>query len=214
MLLMILYIISILILIYFVCFKRMNEAFNVVGYNNTKLQDDKITSIYDNETDMITKELVFKEAECDFDKSGYTIHGMYIEFPLKNIFKQKTLYYLENLNIFKNDKLEMHSDINNLYWKNESDNRVFIFDVNIIINSPKFMIRNIQVKILIKNVMQFMNANGSYRTDNVYDKVNEIEIECIKLNDNFKSNNMIKGIDELKPLYHEITNRLNLTEPF
>lgn len=206
------FIIIILILIYILYITK--EHFEIVGYNNSVLPIKEIPTIYENETTQVTTLFnnIFKNKDCDFDTSTYTMYSDYIEFPFNNIIKKMIGDYL-SLNVF-NSKIEVNSDINHLYWKDTGLDRLFIFNVNLL-NKTHFMIRNIQVKILIKNIKDFINENY-YRTDIPSSTlISSTDIVCIKLDtDNYLSNNNINGFDELNPEYYEIKNTLHLMAPF
>jgi hypothetical protein len=220
---MVLYIIIILLLICFTSkfFNKFTEKFtsnyNIVGYNNLSLPIKIIPSIYDNETIEITKLLdnIFKVSNCDFDLSKYTIYSTYIEFPFNNIIKKMIADYIKNnIDTFTNDKIEINSDINHLYWKNEGDDRLFIFNVNLL-NNTRFMVRNIQVKILIKNIKKFMNDNDYKTNIPAATLISSTDILCIKLDtDNYLRNTDINGFDKLKEPYYQIKNKLFLMDPF
>lgn len=197
-------------------YKEGYKDIDIVGYNNSYVIPNEIISIYESETLDLTS--VFRNLfnDYDFDTSTYLVYTTYIEFPFNNIIKKIILDYLkENVKRFKKDKIEINSNINHMYWKNIGDDRLFIFNVNLL-NSTNFMTRNIKVKILIKNIRNFMN-DDNYKT-NVPSLTLMLSttILCIKLDtDNYVSKfSSYTGFDKLDPGYYKIKNALHLTSPF
>jgi len=217
---MISFILSILLLLFIIykCKECKEQYKDTVGYNNSSVLSNKILSIYESETLEITSIFneLFKNSDCDFDTSTYLMHGTYIEFPFNNIIKKMISDYLkENVSKFKKDKIEINADINHMYWKNTGNDRLFIFNVNLL-NNTRFMTRNIVVKILIKDIKNFMNDND-YKTDiPALTLVLSTNILCIKLDtDNYISEiSSYTGFDKLEPQYYQIKNGLHLMSPF
>lgn len=210
---------GILIIIFCIFIVFNKESFsNVVGYNNIFIPVNRIPSAYDNETKEITNifNKLFKQDLCNFDLSTYKLYNNYIEFPFNNIIKKMLSDYLKkSVDKFKKDKIEINSDINHMYWKDVNNDRLFIFNVNLL-NNTHFLTRNIQVKIIIKNIKDFMN-NDNYRTDIPAAKlILSTDILCIKLDvDNYsKIEDTIQGFDNLQPNFYNIKNSLYLMDPF
>lgn len=213
----------ILLLLVFVIYiynqcKEGYKNVDTVGYNNSFVISNDIVSIYDRETLDLTNIFsdLFKDSDCDFDTDTYLVYGTYIEFPFNDIIKRIICDYLKkNVSKFKKDKIEINADINHMYWKNINDDRLFIFNVNLL-NSTNFMTRNIKVKILIKNINNFMNGND-YKTNVLFSTLLlSTNILCIKLDkDNYVSkSSLYTGFDKLDPEYYEIKNQLHLMAPF
>lgn len=211
----ILWFVLILICLYF--FKAIvQENFEIVGFNDNTIPDYKIKNIYDTETEKLTSILKSLFKDNDMTKTGYTIYGKYLDFPFANVIKHMIADFLKtNVSIFAKDKLEVNSNINDLYWKDVGNDRLFIFNVNLL-NNTHFLTRTINVKIMIQNIKSFLNGEN-YRTDVPSATLtNSIKILSIMLG----TSNYIKdfigfsGVDTLEPVQYNIENTLHLMDPF
>jgi hypothetical protein len=215
------FVLIIIAIILYIYVSRNNEQFIeeiVVGYNHINVPLNKIPTAYDNETRELTDifSRLFKDEDNNFDLATYNLYSDYIEFPFNNIIKKMIADYIKNVGVFNKDKIEINADINRLYWKNDGNNRLFIFNVNLL-NNTRFMTRNIQVKIMIKNINNFTNGND-YRTDVPSATLtSSTDMLYIKLDtDNYfsKIKDNYTGIDKLEPNYYNIKNTLFLMDPF
>jgi hypothetical protein len=200
---------------------------STVGYNSIKIPDYKIDSLFDTETKELDE--VFKVAFKDdnIEPIGFKIHNPYIPFPFDIPIKKLIINYLKNnIDKFKNNKLEIMNNISKIYYKDIGNDRIFIFNVSII-NNTKFMTRNLRVKIKLKDIIKFMKDNidntnidkkgelTDYRTNISVDTIiNAIELLSIRLDNNNYAIFKLTGIDSLTPELYEIKNRLGLMDPF
>lgn len=204
----------------------------IVGYNNIAIPAYYIPNIFETETKELIK--VFKEAFKDdnVEPIGYKEHNPYIPFPFEAPIKKLIIDYLKtNIPKFKGHKLEITTDLNKLYYRNSGDDRLFIFNVNLLDNT-QFMTRNVRVKIRIKNILKFIkdntdyelgeqtmaerkNAEINYRTNiPAQTVINSTDLLSIRLDKNNYARFTLTGQDALKPNYYQIKNVLGLMDPF
>lgn len=200
----------------------------IVGYNNIVIPAFYIPNIFETET----KELVqiFKESFKDdiIEPIGYKEHNPYIPFPFETPIKKFIIDYLKkNIDKFKGHKLEITSDLNKVYYKDENQDRLFIFNINLVDNT-KFMTRNIRIKLKIKNILDFIKKETDYDAENTIKDaevnyrtnipaqtvINSIELLSIRLDKNNYARFEYTGLDSLKPNYYQIKNVLGLMDPF
>jgi general stress protein CsbA len=222
----------ILVIVYLIYSSVTKEHYvtTIVGYNNIAIPAYYIPNIFETETKELIE--VFKKAfkDDDVEPKDYKEHNPYIPFPFESSIKKLIIDYLKtNVPKFKGHKLEITTDLNKLYYKNNEDDRLFIFNINLVDNT-KFMTRNVRVKIRIKNILKFIkdntdygeqtsierkNAEINYRTNIPSQTViNATEILSIRLDKNNYARFTLSGQDELKPNYYQIKNVLGLMDPF
>jgi hypothetical protein len=224
--LFIIILVSYLILRYLFDNEKEHYITSTVGYNNIATPAYQISNLFDTETEELN--VIFKKTfkDDDMEPLGFKEHNPYIPFPFETPFKKFIIDYLKtNLDKFKGHKLEITSDINKLYYKDIGNDRIFIFNVNIVDNT-KFMTRNIRIKLKIKDIIKFIRdeidysykkeeAAVNYRTNiPSHTVINDIDLLSIRLDKNNYARFELNGIDSLRPDYYEIKNVLGLTEPF
>lgn len=204
---LIIIIILVIIYIYYINIKE-----NFVGYNNTNIPLNHIPNIYENETTELTNILSSLFKESNFETLNYNLYNIYIEFPFTTIIKKMIENFFQSF-IVKKDKITVNSNLNKMYWKDIGNDRIFIFNTTIL-NNTHFTIRNIKVKIIIKDIHNYM-IGDNYITTIPYSINSSINIISIKLDDdNSFDNNTITGIDDLQPIYYQIKNTMHLMDPF
>lgn len=224
----------ILVIVYLIYSSVSKEHYvtTIVGYNNIVVPAYYIPNIFETETKELIK--VFKEAFKDdgVEPIGYKEHNPYIPFPFEAPIKKLIIDYLKtNVPKFKGHKLEITTDLNKLYYRNNGQDRLFIFNVNLLDNT-QFMTRNVRVKIRIKNILRFIkdntdyeageqtlaerkNAEINYRTNiPAQTIINSTELLSIRLDKNNYARFNLTGQDALRPNYYQIKNILGLMDPF
>lgn len=210
-----------LLVILYIITSKLYENFTepIVGYNNVEVPINYVPNVYEKETVTLSNILqqLLPDSDIDYTKNGYILHNDYISFPFNNPIKKMLSDYLKkNIESFKEDKIEINNDLHNIYWKDVGDDRIFIFNVNFL-NNTHFITRNIRVKLLVKNIKQFLKdfENTNYRTDiSSATLINAITIMSIRLDMDIFSLFNIKGLDKLQPTYYQIKNYLHLMDPF
>jgi hypothetical protein len=223
-----------LVIVYFIysSFHKEHYVTTIVGSNNILIPAYYIPNIFETETKELIK--VFKDAFKDdnIEPIGYKEHNPYIPFPFEAPIKKLIIDYLKtNVSKFKGHKLEITTDLNKLYYKNSGQDRLFIFNINLLDNT-QFMTRNVRVKIRIKNILRFIkddtdykggeetmierkNAEINYRTNiPAQIVINSTELLSIRLDKNNYARFTLTGQDALKPNFYQIKNILGLMDPF
>lgn len=215
--------------IYKVLFEvKENYVTEIVGYNNIVVPTFYIPNIFETETQELIK--VFKEAFKDdnVEPVGYKEHNPNIPFPFEAPIKKFIIDYLKsNINKFKGHKLEITSDLNKVYYKDDGIDRLFIFNINLVDNT-QFMTRNVRVKIKIKKIANFIKDDKDYNVGANTKKpevdyrtsipaqtvINAIELLSIRLDKNNYARFELSGLDSLRPNFYQIKNVLGLMDPF
>lgn len=205
-----------LFLVYILCTFSLDK-FTIVGYNSTSLPPNTIITAYERETTEIGKVFASEFTDNDLSNNEYTLYGQYIEFPFGNVFKRIIVDHLKtNVALFKKDKIEINSDIQNLYWKDVGEDRLFIFNVNLL-NNTHFLTRNIKVKLMIGKISDFL-SNGMYRVDispSLLTRSTKILSVRLDTNSNTDAHtHKIAGLDTFDPSFYQIQNTLFLMDPF
>lgn len=210
--------ISILLLILFWLFYKKYDNFTIYSYNASDIQDtfpsqleietNKIKILLDNE---------FKQNQ-DFnldkiDKTTFQKFSFYENFIFEKKFKEICINKLkENLSKdFLNIDLISTKEFNNIYWKDISNNRHYIFDITIFSKNYGFT-RIFSVYLILNNINNYLLDNGEYIPNLNLDNL-DITIKYIKENQyNLENLKLLPG----DPLfdYFEIKNKLYLTDPF
>lgn len=217
----------ILSITYFIFFSSF-ENFKVVGYNNPEVPSYDIPSVFETETNELNELFLKLSKDSDFNTSQYKLQNTYLPFPFNNPLKKYIVDYLKmNVAKYKKDKLEIMSDINNIYWMDNGNDRLFVFNINLV-NNTKFMTRNVQVKLRVKDIQKFIKNDSDYSTgEEIQDKltnyrtnipeatmINSFELSGIRLGTNNFSHFSLKGLDKLDYPYYQIKNILYLMDPF
>jgi hypothetical protein len=219
-------VVSYLILSLFIDTKE-HYVTSIVGYNNIDIPAYQIPNLFDTETQELTT--IFKKLfKDDIDITDFKEHNPYISFPFESIIKKYLIDYMKiNIDKFKGHKLEISSDLNKLSYKDIGQDRLFIFNINLIDNT-QFMTRNLLVKIKIKDINNLIkNASDygfidkkeereiDYKTNVPSQTVmNSIELLSIRLDKNNYARFELSGVDNLRPNYYQIKNVLGLMDPF
>lgn len=213
--------ILVLILIYFSEF----EQFEVVAYNNEKIPNYKIESIYDTESKELQK--VFDNLNStnkNFKKSviddSFVLLNINLPFEFTKIFKQFILDYLiDNIPKFKKDKVYILGNLINIYQKdsvatNNVIDRTFVFNVTLV-NPVNFFTRNIRIRLTLKNVNLILDESSNYtNTENDIIIKQLINLESIDLDKNNYKNFTFTPSDSLGNSNYLITNKYHLLDPF
>lgn len=209
-----------LILIFIIIFiiykiNQQIEKFQVVGYNASDIPKYIIPNSYDIDT-MNLKQIFQKiSKDCDLDTTTYILYGNYIQFTLNNPIKEILSNILtDNLH----DEIKINTDLTDIYWKDIDNDRVFIFNTNMI--NTHSTSRKLKIKILIKNIIEFTDdkqyykkkPSQDYKSDiNLIQLSNSIEVLCINLESDIYLN---IGVDKLEIPFYRIKNTLSLMDPF
>jgi hypothetical protein len=216
-------IILICIIVFLVYTLSYKEHLNTVGYNNTDIPDNPLTIPYFMNTKAISNSLQTILPDNNIDWSTYNIHNDLLPFPF-NIGLTKMLvdYLKNNIVELKNDNLEITPDFSNIHWKDDGDDRIFIFNAHLI-NNTVFVSRNLRVKIRIKMIKNFLknNQNIQFAVDTDYQDTipysllsSSINILSIRLESEVYPTESIHGIDALEPTFFLIKNELSLMYPY
>lgn len=221
-------VIFIIVVMSYLLFKMIfgdNKEHLMVGYNSINIPENKISTLFDIENDELSKILKtsFKD---NIDSIGFKNHNPHIFSPFNEPIKRFIIDYLKNnIERFKKDKLQIVSDINNLFYKDDGNDRIFIFNVSII-NNTRFMTINLKVKIKVKDIKNFIQTDidsdimkiselTNYKTNiPVNNMLNAMELLSMRLENNIYKTFQFNGIDILEPQFYEIKNILGLMEPF
>lgn len=207
-----LYSLLLLIIVFFVLFKS-KENFEVVGYNTLNIPNYVIKNSYD--TESIAIQSLFNKVFKDhfIDTKSFTLYSNYIEFPFNNIIKTFMANYLTSI---LNDKIQVNTNLTNMYWKDDEKDRLFIFNIDMV-NHKHFTTRKLKVKIKIHDILNFVKGNNSQDYQNDIKPeilIKSIDILSISLDsDNYEKSTLI-GIDKLQPRFYVIKNNLFLMDPF
>jgi hypothetical protein len=222
----------ILCILYYIFFQPSQENYitSIVAYNSVSIPKNEVPSVFETETKELTQ--IFKDLskDNDFKIDKYSIQNPYLPFPFNNHLKKFVIDYIKNnVSKFKEDKLEITSDLNDIYWVDKGNDRIFIFNLNLI-NNTTFMSRNIVVKMLIKDIKKFIKGPNDYSVNEVVDTQNALtnyktnipvatmlnsgELLGIKLGKVDIIRSRLIGMDKLDLPYYQIKNILHLMDPF
>lgn len=213
----------------------IKEHYNtsIVGYNSVNIPKYDIPSIFETETSELIKIFheTFKDENIDPLLLEFKEHNPYIIFPFESAIKQLIIDYLtKNINILKNNKLDITGGLNKLYYKDVGSDRLFIFNINLVNNTKLFTI-SLRVKIKINDIKRFITDSTKsieygyierkegkeidYKTDiPIQTIINATQILSIRVDkNNYNIVNYI-GLDKLRPNYYQINNVLGLMDPF
>lgn len=208
---------------------KENFVTSIVAYNNTSTPDYYIPSLFEAETKELTKIFKILSVDTNFKTDKYNIQNPYLPFPFNNHLKRFIILYLKDKSErFKNNKIEIITDLNDIYWKDVDNDRIFIFNFDLLDNT-QFMTRNIQMKIKIKDIAKFLKTKDdysiepeeikepltNYKTDvPVATFLTSVQVLGIQLGKNNLIQLNVNGMGELDSKYYEIKNVLGLLDPF
>jgi len=217
-------ILLICIIVFLIYIESCNKEHLVtVGYNNIDVPDNPLSIPYFMNSKAIGNSFKTILPDNNVDWTGYNIHNDLISFPFNEGLKKILTDYLKN-NIaeLKNDNLDITSDMYNIHWKDDGDDRIFIFNVHLV-NNTVLVSRNLRVKIKIKMIKNFLNDNSNIQfaiqtdyQDNIpyLTLLPSIDILSIRLESDVYSTESINGIDALNPNFYLIKNELSLMYPY
>lgn len=220
----------ILCTLYYIFFQQSKEHYvtSIVAYNNVEIPQYHVPSLFDTETKELTKLFKDMSKDNDFKIDKYNPQNPYLTFPFNNHIKKFILDFMKkNVDKFKGHKLEITTDLNEIYWLDVGQDRIFNFNFDLIDNT-KFMTRNIQMKLKIKNIQKYIKDSSdyyagedvkepltNYKTDvPVATFANDVEILGMQLGRNLVVRFNITGVDKLDSPYYQIKNILGLMDPF
>jgi len=214
-------ILCIIILFYF---SKNYENFDIVGYNSTGVPDYKIDSVYDTETyklENIFTNLNIKNQNYNKDYLNvdptFTLVNLNLTFPFTNIFKQLIIDYLvKEIPEYKKDKVYILGNLNNIYYKDTNNVRIFVFNFNLV-NPRNFFTRNIKIRLKLNNIDLFTSGSSYIDITNDLNKQNVVkfsEIEYILLDKSAYPNFTFNPVDELLDPLYLIKNKYHLMDPF
>lgn len=200
------------------------EHLTTVGYNNIDVPDNPLTIPYFMDSKAIGNSLQTILPDNNVDWSGYNIHNDLLPFPFKDGLQQILAEYLKNHIVeLQNDNLEITSDFSNIHWKDEGDDRIFIFNAHLV-NNTTFISRNLRIKIKIKMIKNFLKDDTptvqftfqtNYQDNIPYSLVlPAVDILSIRLESDVYPSDPINGIDALQPSFYLIKNELSLMYPY
>lgn len=204
----------IIILLYF---NKKSENFQIVGYNSTDIPDYKIDSVYDTETNKLGNILTnlnsrnkkYSIEYINIDKS-FTLVNLNLTFPFTNIFKKLIIEYLvKEIPEYKKDKVYILGNLNNIYYKDINNSRIFVFNFNLV-NPVNFFTRNIKIGIKLDNIYSFIYMDIL----NEQNVIKSSEIEFILLDKNSYPNFKFNSVDDLYDPLYLIKNKYHLMDPF
>lgn len=214
-------ILCIIILFYF---NKNFENFEIVGYNSTGVPDYKIDSVYDTETyklesiftNINIKNQNYNKEYVNVDKT-FTLVNINLTFPFTNIFRKLIIDYLvKEIPEYKKDKVYILGNLNNIYYKDTNNARIFVFNFNLV-NPVNFFTRNIKIRIKLNNIDLFTSGSSYIDINNDLNKQNVVkfsEIEYILLDKSSYPNFKFNPVDELLDPYYLIKNKYHLMDPF
>lgn len=201
----------------------------IVGYNNIAIPSNYIPSLFDSETKELMQVFNVYFPDDNVETLGYKEHNPYIPFPFEASIKKMIIDFLKtNIDRFKGHKLEITSNLNKVYFKNDRQDRIFIFNINLVDNT-KFMTRNLKFKIKIKDIRKFIKdesdyvSNSNVKVESEIDYrtnipmqtvINATSLLSIRLDKNNYARFEFKSLDSLQPNYYQINNVLGLMDPF
>jgi hypothetical protein len=216
--------IILIICIVIVIFLTNKETLTIVGYNNIDVPENPLSIPYFMDSKAISKSLKSILRDDNVHWSGYNIHNDLLPFPFKEGLRKILTDYLKNNIIqLKNDNLEITSNFSNIHWKDDGNDRIFIFNIHLI-NNTVFISRNLRVKIKIKMIKDFLkddnpNIQFTFQT-NYKDNIDipllssAIDILSIRLESDVYPVDTIDGVDALQPTFYLIKNELSLMYPY
>ena len=217
------FIILIICIVIFVLYTN-RENLTIVGYNNIDVPENPLSIPYFMNSKAIGKSLKNLLPDDNVNWTGYNIHNDLLPFPFKEGLQKILTDYLKNNIIqLKNDNLEITSNFSNIHWKDDGNDRIFIFNAHLI-NNTVFTSRNLRVKIKIKMINNFLiddnpNIQFTFQT-NYRDNIDislllaAVDILSIRLESDVYPIDPINGIDALQPNFYLIKNELSLMYPY
>jgi hypothetical protein len=215
----ILYISLILILIYWF-YSIFYENFTVYTYNSFYIKDESKSPL-EIETEKIQKILnnnFINNTEYDlkiFDKTSFKKISFYENFMYEKNFKEIVLNKLTELlsSDFPNIGLSSSKELENIYWKDISSNRHFIFDITV--SSQKYgFTRVFSIYLILNNINNYLFDNGKYIPGIIINN-SDISIKYIIENITKQTEKLLQGtVYGVPDQYYKIQNELNLLDPF
>lgn len=134
--------------------------------NSFQVQKLKITSLYEEDTNVIDNALDFLSVNVLPDyRTSFQKYPSYYKFELDDFFKEYILQKIRTAfnqsSKLKGSKLEIVRNLYNIWWKDINNQRHFIFNIDLI-NKTKFFARKLLVYIKLLNINQFLTDTGEY----------------------------------------------------
>ena len=154
-----------------------------------------------------------------FDNTGYTLINNNVSFAFDSQFKSIIKNILQKY--FPKNIISI-TNITNLYFKQENNNILYIFNVDFT-NVTKFTYKNLIIKLKINNYTKFLNSNPSSPNDfqsNIDSKILLYNTNILGIILNKNDDNTIKYTAKyspsvtLTPNLFTINNNLHLMDPF
>jgi hypothetical protein len=208
------YILFILFISYFL-YTRIytSEHFTLVGSNSTYTYDSSPDTPMNIETNIIKKKLLNLTSDQDINISqDYSLYNNNLSFPFS--YELHKLLSDSLVQQFTPQKLEIGKPVN-IYWKDQSLDRIFIFNSHMR-NLKNFTSYNLIVKFKIKNISNFFQTNSTQYSTNINSQniLNKSIILNVSLENSITRTYSFNGMDNLHPNYYEIQNHMNLMSPF
>ncbi len=215
-------IICILVLLYM--FSRPATRENYTHPSNSfEVPKNKLRSLYDEDTTLIddTLETLNTSFLPDYT-STFQKYPSYFKFELDELFKEFTLKNVtlafNRIEKLKGSKIEIVRNLYNIWWKDVTNERRFIFNVDLI-NKTKFFARKLLVYIKLKDIDKLLTDNGDY-IPGFKDSVtpSSLQLMYIGTDNELKyltvpASNSVIGKENFMHLYR-IKNNLYLMDPF
>jgi hypothetical protein len=215
----ILFIICILVL-YFLFSNR--ESFTHPS-NSFEVPKNKMKTLYEEDTTLIddTLETINTSFLPDYI-STFKKYPSYYKFELDELFKEYTIQTIKSafnrIDKLKGSKLEIVRNLYNIWWKDDKNDRYFIFNIDLI-NKTKFFARKMLVYIKLKDINKFLTDNGDY-IPGFKDALTSFDLQLMYIGtDNelkyftVSPSNSVIGKENFTHLYR-IKNSLYLMDPF
>lgn len=167
-----------------------------VEYNSDKIPENKLENNFDKESVILTElfnKIKIKEIPSDY-KNIFKNISNYDTFVISDEFNKKIKDIFTNgINIVKESY--------NIYYIDKNNNREYVFNINI--SNKKFnTIRILKIYLQINNIQNYLTDTGELYPSNLIDLRNDLQINCIILDDLIKDDNVnIHSIQEYNNYY-------------
>ena len=199
----------------------LKENFTSISYNSFDVPENPIQTIYSTETETLKTLLdnlnVNKNNTLPIDDNFISINPN-INFPLENSFNKAIINFLhDNIQTFRKDKVYILGKLQNIRYKDISNNRVFFCNVTLV-NPKNFFTRNVKIVLNIAEIQNLVLPldTSTYKDyiETIVDKYISIQNVVLDTETKDPSQVSINGFDSLQPNMYRIKNKLHLTDPF
>jgi hypothetical protein len=210
--------ISLLFIILYWLFKHKFYDYFTVYSSNASYIKDIFPSQLDIQTNkiksLLEKQFTENDSEYDInkiDKNSWQQFSFYQNFIYEKNFKEICLDNLKNIlsNDFPNIELISTKEFDNIYWKDISNNRHFIFDMTVSSKNYGFT-RIFSIYLILNNINNYLLDDGSYIAN-----LNNSDLLIKFIKENTLNTENLEILPPKSPFYYyEIKNKLHLMDPF